>query len=58
MLGDIEFYPFLMLSLTYLKKYPTIRYQCGKREMLSWFYEKLKKLEFNSVLKYIFIQYL
>jgi len=56
--GVIEFYPFLMLSIIDHKKFPTTSYQGSKRKILYWFYENLKELEFNSVLKYIFIQYL
>ena len=45
-------------NITGLKKFPMTRYQGSKGKMLSWLYENLKELEFNSVLKYIFIQYL
>ena len=58
MLGVMEFYPFLMLRITDLNKFPTPKYQGSKRKMLSWLYENLKEMEFNSVLKHIFIQHL
>jgi hypothetical protein len=55
---NAKYSPNLDFTNSYLNNFLLTRFQGSKRKMFSWFYKNLKELEFNSVLNYIFIQYL